>query len=136
MSNNIITGVALLEAFWNAKRKDLLDLISPFIVYGVSKNTSVGDIVDVNKVAEYVQNEFGLTDLPNSVVEKIINRDKERFEKKNKTYVLAVDLGTDEERLENRRCDCVRKIEIIKLALFEYLNSHCKYSGSSRISRG
>lgn len=126
--NSTITGIALLEAVWTEKHMDLLDLISPFVVFSVAKTTKIDRIINIDHVVEYVQKEFGFTDIPNSVIEKIIRRENKRFQKIDKQYYLKSDLSEHVEHFEQRRTDCLSKIDSVKGPLFSFLESHCRRS--------
>ena len=47
---NILTGVVMLETMWEIRQKDLLDLITPFINYAVSKNYSVNEKINIHEI--------------------------------------------------------------------------------------
>ena len=125
-NNSVLTGTVLLEAYWSTRKKDLLDLVSPFVQYGVAKITSVGNPIDYSHVTKYVRSEFGYTDIPESVIINVFKRDKEHFGKREHKYYLLKPLDTEIERLEQRKTDCLKKIDEVSKTLHEYLLSHCR----------
>lgn len=127
MKNKIaITGTVLLEAFWASRKKDMLDLITPFIQYGISKTTAIGSSIDISKVTSIMREDFGYTDIPESVVIKVIHRDKEHFHKKDRKYFLDKNLDKQAERIEQRKIECLTKIDVIGESLYKYLCMHCR----------
>ena len=124
--STVLTGVVLLESYWALRKKDMIDLISPFILYWVARTTSIHDEVNVLMVSEKVCAEFGYIDIPPSVIEKVLSRNKKHFSKIKKKYYLSESLDSEIERFENRKNDCSSKIDSIGKDLFEYLKSHCR----------
>ena len=125
-NQSALTGTVLLEAYWSSRRKDMIDLITPFIHYAVAKITSVGACVDIQKVTNMIRQEFGYTDLPEAVLYKAFSRDKEHFERRNRKYYLKKSLDFQAERFSQRKRECAEKIDSIGQSLFEYLQAHCK----------
>lgn len=123
-----LTGTVLLEAYWATRKKDMLDLIAPFVQYGVAKTTTIGERIDVSKVTQIIRNDFGYSDIPESAVIKVINRDQDHFRKSNKNYYLHASLDDQVERLTHRKIECLSKIDSIGNKLFEYLRMHCRKS--------
>lgn len=70
----VLTGAAMLESIWEARQSDLLDLITPFVLYAIATKTSPGSTVDIHFAAKYVRENYGYTDIPESVIKKILNR--------------------------------------------------------------
>ena len=95
MNNNDITSVVMLEAMWRSRRKDLLDLLSPFIDYAVASVTSPGSIIDINSVRTIIQERFGFNDFPSSVVIKVLNRNKSKYNKVKGDFYLIKSLDED-----------------------------------------
>lgn len=121
-----LTGTVLLEAYWATRKKDMLDLIAPFVQYGVAKTTTIGERIDVAKVTGIIRNEFGYIDIPEAAIIKVLNRDQGHFRKINKYYYLSMPLDEQVERLTRRRIDCLAKIDSIGDKLFDYLQMHCR----------
>ena len=121
-----LTGTVLLEAYWATRKKDMLDLIAPFVQYGVAKTTTIGEKIDIAKVTGIIRNEFGYIDIPEAAISKVLNRDQGHFRKINKYYYLNTPLDEQVERLTRRRIDCLAKIDSIGDKLFDYLQMHCR----------
>lgn len=127
MSNRMsLAGAVLLEAYWETRQKDMLDLISPFVQYGVATTTVLGERIDTSKVTEILRNDFGYVDMPEAVVFRIVNRDKDHYTKKNKQYYLTASLDNQVEHFNSRKSACLSKINSIGNELYEFLSMHCK----------
>lgn len=129
----ILTGAAMLESVWEVRQSDLLDLITPFVLYTISLKTSPGDIVDISCTAKYVREKYGYPNMPDSVIEKILKRNPQNsFERKGGKYILIKPLDSYITEVERRKRDCEKYIDEISKDLMEYLKSHCtrnkKYS--------
>ena len=116
----------MLEAYWETRKKDMLDLIVPFVQYGVATTTAVGETINTLTVTDLMRNEFGYTDIPESVVIKVINRDRDHFSRNNRKYYLKSTLDSEVERLSHRKNECLSKIDAIGDELYEFLQMHCK----------
>ncbi|WP_155812833.1 hypothetical protein [Oribacterium sp. oral taxon 078] len=125
-NQSALTGTVLLEAFWSSRRKDMIDLITPFIHYAVAQTTSPNENIDIQKVTNIIRHDFGYVDIPESVIAKILSRDKVHFDKKNREYRLTKSLDEQVERFTLRKKECAEKIDRIGESLFEYLKNHCK----------
>ena len=121
-----LTGTVLLEAFWSSRRKDMIDLITPFIHYAVAQITSPNENIDIQSVTSIIRHEFGYADIPEAVIVKILSRDKVHFDKKNRVYRLVKSLDEQVERFNLRKRDCTEKIDRIGQSLCGYLKTHCK----------
>lgn len=93
--STVLTGVVLLESYWALRKKDMIDLISPFILYWVARTTSIHDEVNVLMVSEKVCAEFGYINIPPSVIEKVLSRNKKHFSKIKKKYYLSESLDSE-----------------------------------------
>lgn len=114
----------MLETMWESRRQDLLDLISPFIIYAVAKVTSPGEVVADEKALEIVKNEFGYSDMPLTIVRRVLRRQKKFFRKENGEYILKSNLDSYVQDIEKRRDDCEKKIEVLGQELESYLEEH------------
>lgn len=114
----------MLETMWESRRQDLLDLISPFIIYAVAKVTSPGEVVAEEKALEIVRNEFGYSDMPVTIVRRALRRQRKYFRKENGTFILKRDLDAYVQDIEKRRDDCEKKIEVLGEELESFLEEH------------
>lgn len=122
----VLTGAAMLESIWEARQSDLLDLITPFVLYAIATKTSPGSIVDIHFTAKYVREKYGYTDIPESVIKKILNRNpRGSFKRSDGNYTLIKPLDTYITEVERRRIECEDYIAKISVDLSEYLKSHC-----------
>ena len=74
MNHNVLISTAMLNALWEKKRTDVLDLLIPFLRYAIAKTTSKDDIIDVGKVTNCFKNEYGYDDIPIGVIETMMHR--------------------------------------------------------------
>ena len=125
-NQNLLTGAVMLETMWKTRKKDLLDLISPFIVYSASKVCSPGEIVDQQKILDIVKTEFGYFDMPLTIVQRVMKRST-YFKCENKKYRLMGNLDATVAEIEKRRDECEKKIQTLSDQLVDYLEVHSKY---------
>ena len=126
-----LMSAALLEAIWSSRKKDMIDLITPFILYAVAKETSPGGAVNTKSVQKYVQKHYAYPDLPESIVKSALARNPlAAFERKDKIFYLRNPIDDEIERMNQRECECNHSIELIGEKLSEYLTLHCKRSKS------
>lgn len=98
MNRNTIISLAMLYALWQSKRQDVLELISPFILYAVGVTTKKGDAIDVEKVCACMVEEFGYRSFQPVIVNKILVRasgkgkGKGVVEKRNGNFYLVASL--------------------------------------------
>lgn len=121
---NLLTGVVMLETMWKSRAQDLLDLISPFVLYASAKVSSPNEIIDKNNVLSIIKQEFGYTDMPMVVVEKVFKRNPQLFQRSYGEYKLIGNLDVIVEEIEKRRTDCETKINTISGQLMEYFEEH------------
>ena len=127
MSNqNLLTGAVMLETMWKTRHQDLLDLISPFVYYAVAKVCSPKENIDQQRVLDIVRSEFGYSDMPPTVVERVLKRNPQFFQKEYGYYKLKKNLDKEAEDIEKRRDDCEKKIQTLGNQLSPYLENHIK----------
>ena len=119
----------MLEAMWSARRNDLLDLITPFIMFAVSKQTSPSEAINIQAVQKYVQENFAYTDIPESIITKVLRRNPYKaICKRNGQFILQQPIDEQIERIEKRRETCDQYLCSLGNELAEYLKDHCKRS--------
>ena len=124
-----LTGAVMLETMWKTRKQDLIDLISPFITYGVAKLYSPYETIELRKVLDYVKSEFGYRDMPVSVIERIFIRNPKLFEciegeKHKREYILNGNLDETVIEMDRRKADCDSKINLLGKQIAEYLTLH------------
>ena len=95
MSNIVLTTSAvMMETMWEEKRKDLLDLITPFVLYSIAQKTSIGGEIKIDYITQSMCVFYGYKDVPESVIRKILNRNPQKCIKRERNkYFLIKDLG-------------------------------------------
>lgn len=121
---NILKGAAILEIMWNNNQKDIVDIISPLIKYAIVKNTASYKIVNYDEVLSYVASEFGYKNMPRSIIEIVMKRDRQHFRRDNKKYTYLGGLDNEITEIDKRKSDCDIKINAICSELMNYLNSN------------
>lgn len=125
-NKELLTSVIMLESIWQAKKMDLIDLITPLVEYEVAKCTPINTQVNTDKLLECMREKYGFSDMPESVLIKVFGRKKNVFNKYDHKYYLVGDLSTIAEKMETKHKQCLISIENIGTKLAEYLNSHCE----------
>lgn len=126
-SKNALTSAVMLETQWITRKKDILDLITPFVEYCVAMSTSLGEMVDISKVIAAMHSNFGYVDMPEIIIKRIFQRNTMFFQKKQRKYYLVKSLDSVVEKIETRRKECDLIIDSVGGALFQYLESHCQH---------
>ena len=125
-NQNLLTGAVMLETMWKTRNKDLIDLISPFVFYAVSKECAPYEMIDQHRVLEIVKKEFGYVDMPISIIEKVLRRNPTFFKRKSGQYQLYKNLDATVQEITRRRDDCEHKIRVIGEQLAAYFETHLK----------
>lgn len=126
-----LISAALLEAIWSSRKKDMIDLITPFILYGVATCTTPGNKIDTTAVRKYVQSHYAYPDLPESIVKATLARNPlGAFEKEDRFFILQKPLDNEIDKISQREQQCNEHISLLGEKLSEYLTSHCKKSKS------
>ena len=136
MNRNTIISLSMLYALWQAKHKDLIALLRPFILYAVGVCTNVGDPIEIDKICECMITEFGYKSFHPAIVRKTLlreastNNHNDRFiEKRNLSFYLIKSLDTHISDFSSRRTECKRKSDAVSVALSVYL---CKQNACGR----
>lgn len=126
-----LISAALLEAIWSSRKKDMIDLITPFILYAVAKETSPNSAINTKSVQKYVQEHFAYPDMPESIIKSALARKPlAAIEKKDKLFFLIKPIDDEIAQMNQRERECNASIELIGRKLSEYLTTHCKRSSS------
>ena len=80
-------SAAMLEALWQSRKKDMIDLITPFVMYATASLTSPNEVINIHNVQAYVQQHFAYNDIPDSIIRRVFNRNPySAIKKKNHNY--------------------------------------------------
>lgn len=131
MNRNTIISLSMLYALWQTERKDLLDLIRPFVLYAVGKTTSVGSIINETDVCKAMEQEFGYRTFQPAVIHRILSREtsssiditRRKIKKRRGHFYLINSLSEHEENFTSRRTQCKAHTDAVTRALTEYLNN-------------
>lgn len=127
MSNIVLTTSAvMMETMWEEKRKDLLDLITPFVLYSIAQKTSIGGEIKIDYITQSMCVFYGYKDVPESVIRKILNRNPQKCIKRERNkYFLIKDLGKFADDFDKRCKECDDRVNKIGDKLAIYLRNHC-----------
>ena len=124
MNNNLLISTAMLSAYWEKEKKDILDLMMPFLKYSIGKTTKVGESLDLTGMISYFKKEFGYETMPMHVFSVLLNRMSPEFlDKKRDKYTLKKSLDEDIMKFEKGHALFEEHRSKVVTALLEYLNS-------------
>ncbi len=121
--NEILISASVLSAYWEYGKKDMLDLLMPFLKYTIAKNTKENEVVDVRVITEQFKSEFGFFDIPVDVVKTLLNRLSPKVLKiSNREYTLIKSLDKEYDDYYNRLVQKKERQEKVCEDLANYLN--------------
>ncbi len=127
--NQTMISAAMLEAVWQSRSKDMIDLITPFVMYATAKLTSPGEIINTQEVQKYVQTNYAYPDMPEIIVKKVLARNPYScIQRVNHKFRLVCPIDDEISRMDSRKKECETYLNILGEKLSEYLNDHCKKS--------
>lgn len=122
-----LVGAVMLETMWSTRQKDLLDLISPFINYSIAHCTPLSQKINLSKVSQYLDNQFGYTDVPPEIIKRVLKRDVTHYQRKDHgTFFFIVPLDSECASLDRKRAECIQITNRLGDSLLAYLQTHCK----------
>lgn len=125
MNNSLLTSTAMLGAFWEEERKDIFDLLTPFVKYSIAQTTNVKQILDIPEVINHFKTYFGYESIPANTVTLILNRLSPKIlTRRNGKYVLKVSLDREIQQFEKGHATFEEHKEKVANALVEHLNTH------------
>ena len=138
MNRNTIISLSMLYALWQTERKDLLDLIRPFVMYAVGSVTAVGAEINETEVCKAMEREFGYKTFQPAVIHRILSREtsatievnQRKIEKRSGRFYLKTSLSALNEDFANKRTQCKAHTDAVTKALAEYLNKNNVYGRS------
>ena len=129
-NKNILISTAMLSSIWEKERKDLLDLMAPFVLYIIGKTYCIKEQIDSGIILKQLNVEYGFKDVPNAVLDKILTRltrrrklHKAREDKKVK-YILNSDLSGICQEIDNSKYRVSTETKKVIEALTEFLNKN------------
>lgn len=124
MNQNVLISTALISSLWDSQHKDTLDLIMPFLKYSISKNTSVGNKLNIDDIASFFKAEFGYESIPRNVLLAMLERlSPNILKKEHRSFYLIAELDDEIISFEKRRTLYKEHRESVGNALALYLNS-------------
>ena len=125
-NRNLLTGTVMLETMWRTRHKDLIDLISPFVLYATASVTAPNQIIDKRHVLDSVRREFGLSDMNLSVIERVYRRNPGVFKKRKNEFTLIGSLDKTVKEINRRRDECDQRLDILGKQLSEFISARMK----------
>lgn len=120
-NTNALIGTAMLTAIWDQTHKDNLELLKPFIIYLIGKNTNVQDEINITQIIKKMDEEFGFPNIPKAVIIKIFNRMKKIVLRRDKKYFLIKDLGEETKEFDSNKIQISEESDNVVTKLMEYL---------------
>lgn len=125
-------SLAMLYALWQKGRKDLIDLIRPFVLYSVGETTKVGEVIKTQTICEYLEKEFGYRSFQPAVVTNVLRREalsktggsSNYVRRENKAYILSRSLSEEIDKFSEKRTSCKAQSDMVTRALCAYLNEN------------
>ena len=108
-NDSLLISTAMLSAAWANDRRDVFNLLIPFMKYSIAKKCVSEKKVNIDDVSTYFKKEFGYDDIPQNVITKMLNRlvkerTLKRVDKKNEVkYYLKKNLETFVKEFDKRR---------------------------------
>ena len=105
----ILAGTALLNVYWNTRKKDLLDLIAPFIHYCTAQIVTPrselceGNRINLRQVTLRVRERFGYVDIPDVIIEKVYRRDQKHYRREKGRYYLIAPFDDLVEKMDKKQ---------------------------------
>ena len=138
MNRNTIISLSMLYALWQTERKDLLDLIRPFVIYAVGIVTDVGAEINETDVCKTMESEFGYKTFQPAVIHRVLVRETSSskeyhdrvIEKRGGKFYLKASLSSLNEDFTAKRTQCKAHTDAVTRALSEYLNKNKVYGRS------
>ena len=125
MKDHLLVSTSMLNAYWERQQKDTFALIQPFVEYAIGKTTAVGNCVDLQTVHRTISEEFGYSEMPLSIIERIMARmTKTVLEKRDKRYYLCASLEDKMRSFEDSRVRFKERKEAVGKAFLSYLHEH------------
>lgn len=114
----------MLSAYWEKEKKDILDLMMPFLKYSIGKTTKIGQVINLDTMVSHFKKEFGYETMPMHVFSVLLNRLSPDFLDKNKgKYTLKKSLDNEIVKFERGHALYQEHRSKVANALTEYLNN-------------
>ena len=124
MNNNLLISTAMLSAYWEKEKKDILDLMMPFLKYSIGKTTKIGTVINLTEMVSHFKKEFGYDTMPMHVFSVLLNRLSPDFLEKNKDkYTLKKSLDEDIIRFEKGHALFEEHRSKVINSLLDYFNN-------------
>lgn len=122
-NNNALIGTAMLMAIWDKTHQDNLDLLKPFVLYLIGKNTHIGEEINIDSIIIGMEKEFGFSNIPRAVIIKIFGRMKKLVLRKNNCFYLLKDVIAYYNDFNNKKRQIADDSERVITQLTEYLRN-------------
>lgn len=122
MNNNILISTAMLNSFLKTQQKDTFDIIMPFLKYSISKTATQNVAIDISKITDYLNTEFGYETMPHNVVSLMLKRlvKKGQIECKNHSFFLTLKFNSGINNFEQERLKCIENNEKVINSLIDF----------------
>lgn len=122
--------MAMIQALWNSEHQDLIDLITPFVLYGVGKTTKAGQKIDIDAVRKIMEDEFGYEAFPIAVIKRALQREyahkqskiEPYIKKQKKDYFLVQNIADNNTQFISKRMICKEHVGDVVGKIKDYFN--------------
>lgn len=126
-TNQVLVSAALLETLWANRKKDMLDLIAPFVMYATAKLTAPNYKISIRDVQKYIQLNFAYEDIPISIIERVLSRNPfDAIEKRSGLFYLSKPIDAEIEKIDKRKSECQEHLDYLGNEILTFLTFHCK----------
>lgn len=124
MNDNILISTSMLNAFWEKDKKDVFDLLIPFVEYSIAITTKVDHSINVSKISKNMNETFGYDSMPDNVIVAILKRltrnSSPILKRTNNSFILIKSLDDVIEKFDCNRLTYGERTEKVLNALAEY----------------
>ena len=124
MNNNLLISTAMLSAYWEKEKKDIFDLMMPFLKFSIGKTTKVGTTINLTEMVTHFKKEFGYDTMPMHVFSVLLNRlSPDVLDKNRDKYTLKKSLDEDIVKFEKGHALFEEHRSKVINSLLAYLNT-------------
>lgn len=122
MSNQALISAAILNAYWDKKHNDTLDLLIPFLKCTIAQITSPNEKINMDLVAAHFREEYGYTNIPIAVLQMMLKRlSPDSIRRDHGEYYLVNSFNTEVDEFIKKQTLYKSHIEIVINALKDHL---------------
>lgn len=126
-NSQAMMSAAMLETFWTSRQKDMIALITPFVMYATASLTTPGEKINTKEVQKFVQKNYAYTDMPEPIIHKVLaRRPYDAIKKVKGEFFFIKNIDSEIFKMDKRRRECEDYLHDLGIKLATYLEGHCK----------